>query len=234
MFRVRVLILSLLAILALSAVASTSAFGRNQWRTGAMQGVLGVGEKKEIFGGGVAAWTPPVLLETTINAKPFIMACDIIEVKLGMPTGGKIEGGNPGKISVKTEINSCTIYKILQGVYGPTVCKVKGSPFKFNFTGKLRSKHTPGELVLELEPGISIELEACGAGEFPNAEKFEFKGEEVCAMSGPTVAALGHGIGCSPLGSKLKVKEGGAEMPVKLWTGMVLWLLPVELWSVDQ
>jgi hypothetical protein len=209
MSRMKIVVLGLLAVFAVSAVASSSAFA-HEWLVN--QKAIAKGEKVEIQGNQIPGINQ---LEDTIAKLSVHISCQLVIV----PAAGNIltEGGRLEKF--KTEYKACTVTTVSGGVVeSQPKCKVK--EFAVEGTGELseagivslKEKEKVGLATIHIE-------EVTGAGACTLAGEFKVEGSQICTLPHYAVDVDVAVLECNPAGSKeLKL---GSE-PAKLYSSVGL------------
>jgi hypothetical protein len=210
-FRVRLMFLGLLAVFAVSAIASASASAHGFWRCKEVAAGTGKYENHEcIKEGGNKNWERKALgvgetegvsgtsgvskLESKILGKNITIEC-----KKDTFTGTLEEGG---KSRGEVKFKECK-------VVGLAGCEVK-EPIEFKFK----------DLLVGPEPGVEDEFKGEEAEEvFVTIEikicaikgKYKVKGTQICKLPEAETWKIIHKIECTPAGSKLKLGENEAK-----------------------
>ncbi len=215
MSRVKIATLSLMAVCALSAVASaTASAATHQWIINGT--ALGSGEKTEIQGNNLP-YAQEGQFETEIAGLGLHIYCQTAI----LPSGAKnvLLGGAIGKAEVFIEFYGCALSAINKkgGLEALPTCKIEKEPIEATGEGELK------------EAGV-LTLKEKGAGPFSkfsmvktNREvicaieaKVEVKGTQVCVLPHSGVALYVHVLECTPGGSSLTTNF--AE-PARLYLG---------------
>jgi hypothetical protein len=201
MSKVKIVMLSLLAVFALSAAASASASaaGTHQWLINGT--LLGTGGTEEIQGNGLP-YVQEGQFESSISGLGLHIYCQTAI----LPSGASniLEGGSTGKAKGKIEFSGCGVFDVSSKGVSETLsaCKIAAEPIVAEATGELGSA---GALTLKGEPLARFSLEKVSAKEGTCAAsgKYEIKGTQVCVLPHYGVALYVHVIECTPGGSTL-------------------------------
>jgi hypothetical protein len=219
MSKVKIVMLSLLAVFALSAAASAtaSAAGTHQWFINGT--LLGSGVKEEVQGN-TLPYVQETQFEMTISGLGLHAYCQTTVI----PGGDQnvIEGGSVGKAKVRLEFDGCAAFDVTgMGVSERlSGCKAGLEPVLAEAEGELINA---GVLDLEGEPIAKFEIVKANAKESSCAieGKYEIKGSLVCVIPHYGVPLYVHVLECTPGGSSLVASVGGAaETPIRLYLGV--------------
>jgi hypothetical protein len=217
MSKVKIVMLSLLAVFALSAAASASASAAtHQWLINGT--LLGTGGTEEIQGNGLP-YVQEGQFESSISGLGLHIYCQTAI----LPSGKEniLEGGSTGKAKGRIEFTGCGVFDVSSKGASETLsaCKIAAEPIVAKVEGELSGA---GVLTLKGEPLSIFEIvktnkeATCAA-----AGIYEVKGTQVCVVPHYGVALYVHVIECTPGGSSLKTSVGGAgENPSNFYLGV--------------
>jgi hypothetical protein len=191
MFRIKLVILSLLAALALSAVASPTALAVHEFIVNGK--TIAKGEKVEIQGSG------GIYLEATLAKTLTHIECQ--QALLPVGASNVLEEG--GKSKLKVEFKGCTVTTVIAGaVENQPKCKVVS--FNLEGTSELPEAGVASIVGSGAEKLFSkIEVaEVSGAGACALAGTYELKGTQLCDIPAYSETLPGFGIACPPVGGK--------------------------------
>jgi hypothetical protein len=214
MLKVRVILSSLLAAFAVSAVASTTSLAHEF----IVEGVA-VGAGGEAFQGVQYRFSGSGLEVTLVGSKAFV-SCRTGSLSGTLEKEGKSKG--TAKLSdCRVYLNNARKLELLP------LCAVK-APIELKFKDKLSA----GEMAEEEWEGEEAEetfgtVEVKGAGCALNG-KYKVKGKETCIWPGSELEKVAHSWACTPGGSKLKI----AATEAKLYFVAEVDILPFKKWGV--
>jgi hypothetical protein len=200
MSRMKLVVLSLLAAFALSAVASSTA-SAHEWLVNGK--AIAAGEKVEINGNQIPGNNQ---LEGVIAKLSIHITCQEV---LAPPAGNTIE--EKGKFKIKLEYKACTVYALESEAMGnEPKCKV--AAFNAEGSGELTAA---GIMTVSGAPFATIKIENSETETCLLDGEFKVETTQVCSLPHYAVAAWVAVIECNPAGSeKLKL---GTE-PAKLYS----------------
>jgi hypothetical protein len=201
MQRMRFAMLSVLAALALSAVASSTAMATHEFFVN--EKTIGKGEKIEVDGNQMPGGN---LLEGTVAKLQINIACQANQ----LPAGSADVLEEAGKFKIKSEYKGCTVSTVSGGtVENQPKCKLK--EFAAEGSGELIES---GTMRVKGSPLGTVHIEeVSGAGACALAGEFKMEGTQACTVPNSEVVVTVLTVACNPAGSKeLKL---GAE-PTKL------------------
>jgi hypothetical protein len=205
MSRVKLVMLSLLATFALSAVASSTALATHEFLVNGK--AIAKGEKVEVQGNVIAEGT-----ETTIAKLPVHMAC----VEGAVPPGTTNVLEEAGKFKTKVEYKTCGVVTVSGGIAeDQPKCKVPG--FITEGSGELTEA---GVVSIKGTPFATVRIEeVAGAGACALTGEYKVEGTQLCAIPDYSLTGYIGPIVCDPTGSK-ELKLGGEVLKVFSTTGI--------------
>jgi hypothetical protein len=207
MSRTRLVLVSLLAVFALSAVTSTAASAAtHQWIIGGT--VLATGSKVEVAGGNI----PTQQQQWQVREVGFFWQHYTCQREIFPPKGesSTLIGGTNGKAELIVEMRGCAVFEVNEeGVPVPLAnCKVK-EPVTAEYKGELTGA---GELTLTVK-SFKYTLENYAAGlTCATAAKYTVEGTTICPIPHYGVDFYAVVLACGPGGSKPTIKQEGTEL----------------------
>jgi hypothetical protein len=207
MSKVKLVILSMLAVLAVSAAASGTAsatpcsFCTHQWSINGT--LLATGAKEEVQGNGLP-YVQEGQFESVVSSIYLHLYCQTAILPTG--TENVILGGNPGRAKGKIEFTGCGVFQVNAKTWGSetlSACKIAAEPIVATTEGVLTKA---GVLELKGVGGMTIskfEIVKVGNSVCAVEAKYEVKGTQVCVIPHNAVSLYVHVIECTPGGSEL-------------------------------
>jgi hypothetical protein len=204
MSRVKLVMMSLLAVCVLSAVASSTALAAHEFLVNGK--AVAKGEKVEVQGNVVAAQLEGVVAKLSIH-----VTC---QEGIAPAAGNVLE--EAGQLKIKVELKACTVTTISSGVAeNQPKCKLK--EFSAEGSGELTEA---GIISVKGSPFAVIHIEeVSGAGTCSLVGEFKIEGKQLCAIPDYALTGTLGPVVCDPTGSK-ELKLGGE--PIKLYTSIGL------------
>ncbi len=213
MSRVKITMLSLLAVFALSAAASaTASAATHQWIINGT--ALGKTETTEFQGNGLP-YVQEGQFETSLAGLQLHIYCQTAIMPSG--TTNVLVGGEVGKAEVFIEFTGCAVFEVSKaGVSVPlSTCKIEEEPIVAIAEGEMKEA---GILTLKEKGQVfsKFHITKVGATTCAVEAKVEVKGTQVCVLPHFGVALYVHVLECTPGGSSL---ENNAKEPARLYLG---------------
>ncbi len=213
MSKVKLTMLGLVAVLALSAAASaTASAATHQWIINGT--ALGTGEKTEFQGNGLP-YVQEGQFETSIGGAPIHIHCQTPFLPSGMKN--VLVGGEVGKAEVLLEFFGCVLSSISKTGVSETIsnCKIESEPIEVVAEAELKE----AGIVTFKEKGAPFAKFGITkvTGTCVIEAKLEVKGTQACVVPHFGVALYVHVLECTPGGSSV---ESSLREPVSPYIGL--------------
>src|ERR1039458_5517289 len=239
MSRTRLILAGLLAVLAVSVVASASGTEppkkcggkRNPTPTSCVEGLQLENSKGEPASESVEGTDGTSMLKATVAGVTSEVECK------GGKTTGSIKDGASGTVGKSRTVNTLEECKMLT----PTNCKLASSKIKTaELIGELKWTGTRIEDKLAPEIGFAIigiegKESSCVIAEVGRPKNFEVVGSQICEIDKTNAEAeteaTTHKLVCKTSGGSLKIGENKAEMTSEATTTK---LISGKKWSIKE
>jgi hypothetical protein len=202
MSRVKLVVLGMLAVFALSvgASATAAAAGTHQWIIAGTP--LASGSKEEVQGDNLP-FVQEGQFESTVASLNIHVYCQSTLVPIG--SSNVLEGGSVGKAKVKLEFTGCALFQVTSKGVSESLpaCKIK-EPITAESEGELTEAGILGLKQIGSTPFSTFSIEKSNKEASCAAEgKLEVKGTQACVIPHFSVDAYTGVLLCTPGGSAL-------------------------------